>query len=50
LGTEIIDTQDNGSIGNQALTQMGAEEAGTAGNQDPFFEMHLLDPAVIEPR
>ena len=32
-GEEIIDTKDNGTVGNQALAEVRADEAGTPGNQ-----------------
>jgi hypothetical protein len=48
-GEKIVDADDDGSIGEQALTEMRAEETGTASNQCAFFEVHLISPAVLDP-
>jgi hypothetical protein len=47
-GEEIVDADDDRSIGEQALTEMRAEEAGTAGDQCAFLEVHLISPAVLD--
>ena len=39
-GEEIVDADDIGALGQQALAQMRAEEAGAAGDQNALFEMH----------
>ena len=38
---EIVDADDDRSAGQQALAEMGAEKPSTAGNDHPFFEMHI---------
>jgi hypothetical protein len=38
---EIVNTEDNGPIGEQALAEMRAKEAGTAGNEYACLKVHL---------
>src|SRR5262249_19056237 len=39
-GEEIVDADEVGATLQQALAQMRAEKAGTAGHQNALFEMH----------
>ena len=37
---EIIDADDNRSVGQQPFAEMRAKKAGTAGDKHAFLEMH----------
>jgi hypothetical protein len=44
-GEEIVDTDYFRALRQQAVAQMGAEEAGAAGHHDALLKMHNSNPA-----
>jgi hypothetical protein len=40
-GEEIVDADDDRSVGQQALAEMRTEKASAAGDEHAFFEMHI---------
>jgi hypothetical protein len=43
-GEEIIDADDDRSIGKQAFAEMGAEETGATCHQYSLLKVHLVTP------
>jgi hypothetical protein len=48
-GEEIIDTDDNCSLLQEALAKMRSEKAGPTRDQDAFLEMHDSLPNLSQP-
>ena len=47
-GEEVVGTENDCAMAEQALAKVRAEESGTASNQYPFFEVHLISSAALK--